>query len=127
MRVALSIVLMVCGGLTRAQDPTIPSPALLERLQAAPLVVRSESRPLPAIKLKSLVMRDSDHGTAIVESDGSRFQLNLDRAQLRQTDGAPPETDSRGRLQIGGVEYRVQDFYRRTIVLHDGVRRVLVQ
>ncbi len=78
-----------------AQDPTVPSPQILERLQQpsepvavpqalAPMTEKEE--PLPIVKLKAMVMRDPDNGIALVEMNGRRTRLRLSRVPTNRTE-----------------------------------------
>lgn len=110
------------------QDPTVPSPAIAERMsQQVALQPRAEFKPIPVVKLRAMVMGDRDHGTAIVEADGQRLQIRLDRTILKTTDPNSGGGSPLNRIQIQGVEYSVEDFSNRTIILTDSLRRVIVQ
>lgn len=124
-------VLLSVVGLAHGQDPTVPSQAILDRLPSNTAVAaRVESRPLPVVQLRALVMRNTDRGTAMIEVDGQLRFLRLDRAMLPATrPGSETKLESNGlasSVQLSGAVYTVEDFTERTIVLSDGLHRILV-
>jgi hypothetical protein len=132
----IRILCLAVVGLTSlvamGQDPTVPSQAILEKLKKENSSVTNEvARSSPKMKLKAIVMIDRDHGVATIEADGQRFRVRLERSSESElksrTVAAPNATRVVEAVQIGGVQYTVEDFSTRTIVLTDGVRRVLVQ
>jgi hypothetical protein len=80
------------------------------------------------LKLKAMVMIDSDHGTALIEVDGRRVRLRLARPSSEQL--AVPESSVAIDLEgvvIQGSTYHVQRFSARSILLTDGSQNLLVQ
>ncbi|MBX3422191.1 MAG: hypothetical protein KF752_11610 [Pirellulaceae bacterium] len=126
---SIAIALLVVASSTlSAQDPTVPSDVILQRMRTAQAAgTRIEMPSLPALRLKGLVMTDCDHGTAIVDAAGQRFVIVLDRSQLIQDSETGLTTSPRMVLQLNGIDYHLQDFYARTIILHDGLRAISVQ
>ena len=125
---------------TLAQDPTVPSAQILERLQreqpapttpiaALPTSPLVQERLLPPVlKLKAMVMTDSDHGTALIEVDGRRVRLRLARPSSEQL--AVPESSVAIDLEgvvIQGSTYHVQSFSAGSILLTDRSQTLLVQ
>lgn len=110
-----------------AQDPTLPSKAILDRIKSEPMastVVTAAEPWVPAkLVLKAMVMRDVDHGTALIEAEGRMYRLTLDRSMLNVVQ---PSENNPG-IQIGGNYYRVQDFAVRSVTLFDGLHRIQVQ
>lgn len=128
---------MICD-VTLAQDPTVPSSKILERLQheqRIPLVAMPATGPLnevraaaPELKLKAMVLTDSDHGTALIEVDGRRVRLQLSRPTHEQMNA--PESSSQigiNGVVIQGSTYHVQSFSARSILLTNGTQTLLVQ
>lgn len=79
----------LCVQVARAQDPTVPSQQILDRLQQPSdpvaaqrtiLPAHEKAEPPPVIKLKAMVMRDPDNGIALIEFDGRRTRLRLSRS-----------------------------------------------
>ena len=108
------------------QDPTTPSKAIVERIRNEPTATAisiAEPKSPPRLVLKAIVMRDANHGTVLVESNGRNYRLHLDRdiLQSEQTlDRAPG-------IQIGGSFYRLQDFNSQSVTLFDGAHSIQVQ
>ena len=117
------IVAMNCNA-TFAQDPTVPSAQILERLGrgqptslvALPSTSIQERQTPPVLKLKAMVMTDSDHGTALIEVEGRRLRLRLSRTER--------EPDS---LVVQGSTYRVQNFSARSVTLESHGQTLIVQ
>lgn len=111
-------------------DPTMPSRTILERLRGdQPTASPSAREPsatggLPKIRLKGLVLSNSNRGTAIIEVDQRLIRLRLERPAVNHS--VAPETAIH-QLQIGGKEYRVVDFSEHSITLYDGSRHFVVQ
>jgi hypothetical protein len=94
-----------------AQDPTVPSAQILERLggeqpRAVALPATQERQAPLELKLKAIVMSDSDHGTALIEVEGRRIRLRLSRLEA----GLDP-------VVIQGSTYRVQNFSAHSVTL----------
>lgn len=123
--------LVALGFMTLAsmgQDPTVPSQAIVEKLNKGTSPTTNEvTKTAPKMKLKAIVLIDRDHGVATIEADGQRFRLRLDRNLTSDMKSATKAESAVEAVQIGGVQYIVEDFSARTIVLSDGMRRVLVQ
>ncbi len=58
------------------RDPTQPSAAIQQKFEVAD---RQTESPLPKIKVKAVVLRDPDHGTALIEAADRTFRIKLDR------------------------------------------------
>lgn len=128
MRTLLILVFLFSASFIYAQDPTVPSAALLERLNVSSDVSRLvETRPIPVFKLRSMVMRDPNHGSAIIEAGKHRYRISLNRSLLKSADQEERSDDWRNQVQIDGRQYRLQDFRPGVLVLHDGHRQILVQ
>jgi hypothetical protein len=127
MKILIGILLVVCGGVSLGQDPTLPSPLLFERFKHEPPKTTIPETPKQvSIKLKALVMLDQNRGLATLESNGQRYRIRLNRAAIVKNElGSVVRTNDD--IQIEGVQYTVEDFSSRTIVLFDGQRRLLVQ
>ncbi len=119
-------------GRAAAQDPTVPSPQILERLKqpSEPVVsqrvvipVIEKAEPLPIIKLKAMVLNDPDNGMALVEINGQRTRLNLSRSS------ASTETASNlsSGISIQGTTYFVESFSPRSILLNGRGQKLLIQ
>jgi len=118
---------MVAGS-AHGQDPTVPSQAILDRVTGdSAEVVVGQLKPLPAIELRAMVMRNPHQGSAIIESDGQRRRLNLDRTMLQAVQQPSDSARLTKAVQLNGVEYTIENFSSRTIILSDGLRRILVQ
>ncbi len=107
-----------------AQDPTVPSSQILERLGreqphsavASPSAMIKERPTPPELKLKAVVMTDSDHGIALIEVDGRRIRIRLSRPDSK--------LDS---IAIQGSTYHVQKFSARSVLLENNGQSLLVQ
>ncbi len=119
--VALSLI---CDA--RGQDPTVPSPKIIERLRestttpAATRQASAEVKPQPSkisIRLKAIVLADPDHGSAILEVEGRRLSLQLDRLHLNQTT----------RIKLDEEELWVEDFSTHMIQLRSQDRTIIVR
>lgn len=125
----LCLAISVLGSTTLAQDPTVPSSQILERLNSRTPTQLPGRTPepatelvdLPTIKLKAIVMNDRDSGTALVEINGRRLRLSLKRNSPEQINA--PELSG---IEISGTVYRVEDFTSRSILLNGQGRRLLV-
>jgi hypothetical protein len=95
---------MIRERLGREQATPDASPSLQER--QAP----------PVLKLKAIVMTDSEHGTALIEVDGRRLRLRLART----------ETDL-DYVMIQGSSYRLQSFSPRSVTLEYHGQLLIVQ
>lgn len=128
MRITSLIILISITSQALCQDPTLPNAAILERLNGhIPMAAIPEARPTPSIKMRAMVMNDRNRGIAILESEGQRYQLRLERPNTAQKGSTASTPDSLHRVQIQGVEYSLLDFYDRTIILTDSVKRIIVQ
>lgn len=124
MRCLICFFAITVFNATFAQDPTVPSAQILERLGreqptslvALPSTPIQERKEPPLLKLKAIVMTDSDHGTALIEVDGRRVRLRLSRTEAG--------VDC---LVVQGSPYRVQDFSARSVVLESQGQTLLVQ
>lgn len=123
-----------------AQDPTVPSPQILERLGNGPSksvatstteLIQERAAP-PVVKLKAVVMTDSDQGTAMIEVDGRRLLLRLSRTAAAQTAAqtAAPESSSQPTTDgvvIQGSTYYVRSFSARSVVLSNDSQTLTAQ
>ena len=138
MRCLICIFAVMFCDVTHAQDPTVPSAQILERLhheQPTPVVTLPFTNPfvqeqlaLPVLKLKALVMADSDHGTALIEVEGRRVRLRLARLATDQL--AAPEPSAPSVLDgvvIQGLTYHVQGFSARSVLLTNHSQTLLIQ
>jgi len=99
-------------------DPTVPSPQIVKRLELDS--ESSKGQPtqsivakkllLPRLRLKAIVLRDNDHGTALVSNGGSEVYL----VKLRRT-----EINGTQRFIIGGLSLAVKDFSKSTLIMHN--------
>ena len=138
MRCLICIFAVMFCDVTHAQDPTVPSAQILERLhheQPTPVVrlpftnpLVQEQLALPVLKLKALVLADSDHGTALIEVEGRRIRLRLVRPATDQLAAPLPATsqDLDG-VVIQNSTYHVQSFSSRSILLSNDSHTLLVQ
>lgn len=133
MRIASLIIVLTFAHPALSKDPTVPSAAILKRLNGhipavAPVAPAAPSvaAPAPSIRLKAIVMNDRDHGIAIVVSGDQRFQLRLERKETYPTSRPSDSTASLPGFQLHGVDYTLVDFYDRTIILTDSVKRIMV-
>lgn len=126
LKILVSLVfMMTCMNTASGQDPTLPNAKLLERLKGEPIATaQPEKRQASQIRLRALVLSSPDSGVAILEFDGQRIRLHLNRQAIFPTVGSSVATSE---VQIAGTTFRVEDFSDRSIVLFDGQRRVLVQ
>lgn len=126
MKCLLFIIASAICGIAWAQDPTAPSKAILDRIKNEPTAsAPSIAEPkLPSkLVLKAIVMRDADHGTALIEADGRNYRLQLDRSTI----SSEPTIDHAPGIQLGGNFYRLQNFNSRSVTLFDGLRSFQVQ
>ncbi len=137
MKSMISFLVVTLCNYSFAQDPTVPSAQILERLyrdQPAPIEALPSTSPVvqerlspPVLKLKAMVMTDSDHGTALIEVEGRRVRLRL----ARPTDqlAAPEPSASRvlDGVVIQGLTYHVQDFSARSVLLTNHGQTLLIQ
>ena len=138
MRYLICLFALLICDVTFAQDPTVPSAQILERLKlekTAPVAALLSTEPavreplaLPVLKLKAVVMTDRDHGTALIEVDGRRVRLRLSREATKQL--STPESSAEIGLDgvvIQGSTYHVQTFSARSILLTNDSQTLLVQ
>lgn len=136
MRTLICFLTLTLCNLTLGQDPTVPSSQILERLQQHPATVgpstssppdQARSVP-PSLKLKAVVMADSEHGIALIEVDGRRVRLRLSPATTERgaapKSATPPDGDG---VVIQGSTYYVQSFSARSILLSNYSDTLLVQ
>lgn len=104
-----------------AQDPTVPSTQILERLGgeqvstvASPATQERQTPPI--LKLKAMVMTDSDHGTALIEVEGRRIRLRLSRPEA----GLDP-------VVIQGSTYRLKSFSAHSVTLESNGQLLIGQ
>lgn len=137
MRTLLGLLALTFSNVTFAQDPTVPSAQILERLQqdrSSTIVAPPDSPPTqgklpqPSLKLRAVVMSDSDHGAALIEVDGRRLRLRLSREAAEQfvASGSSRLSDVDG-VVIQDSTYHVLSFSSHSIVLSNGSQRFLVQ
>ena len=119
-----------------AQDPTKPSSQILERLHSgAPETVTTttERRTMPTIKIKAIVMRNENNGIALLDINGRKVRLQLERSAPPQASvpDQPSEavqpTNPLGGLEIEGVFYRVEEFTPHSILLNAQGHKLLVK
>jgi len=101
-------------------DPTAPGEALARLLTSAAGAAPDEAAesvpvadaPSPRdLRLKGLVIRDADHGTALLSINGGRsYVVSLHRRSLET---APY------RITVGDVEFTVVDFDHSSVTLQD--------
>ena len=132
---------------TFAQDPTMPGKSILALLGQQPTDNAEadgevdEAPPLPVkIMLKAIVMRDADHGMALLEANEIRYRVPLVRKPLpsvvrANTGGSnsqpaadQPEDElvqpmARPMVQIEGIVYSIEDFTADCVILSDGTKR----
>ena len=138
MRFMISLLVVTLGNFSFAQDPTVPSAQILERIyrdQPAAIAALPSTSPVvqerlspPVLKLKAMVMIDSDHGTALIEVDGRRIRLRLARPANDQL--AAPEPSAPNAFDgvvIQGLTYHVQDFSARSVLLTNHSQTLLIQ
>ena len=138
MRSMISFLIVTLCNFSFAQDPTVPSDQILERLyrdQPGPVAalpttspVAQDRLPPPVLKLKAMVMTDSDHGTALIEVEGRRVRLRLARPATDQL--AAPEPSAPSVLDgvvIQGLTYHVQGFSARSVLLTNHSQTLLIQ
>jgi len=110
------------------RDPTAPSARILERLGAT---VRNTSVPaslaekrlgeapsatkIPEIRLKAIVFRDADHGSAILAVNGRNITLKLSRSQGAQA--ADALSRSPNGFTQDGIHFALEDFSEDSIKL----------
>ena len=115
-----TILLLMVGFPSRVladeNDPTAPSPQIAELLAADATVPAASDhqqsgpqRVMPSVKLKAMVLRDSNHGSALISVAGSEPCLvPLSRNPLGVTGFS---------LAIGGERFLVVDFSRSHVLL----------
>jgi hypothetical protein len=134
MRSLLCWLMVLCGSSVCAQDPTVPSAQILERLHSDPReppapislprpAMQAEPALPPVIKLRAMVLSDSDHGTALLDIDGRHVRLKLSRPVA----GHSAETAGLDGVTIQGALYRVESFSARAIMLVSRGQTLLVQ
>lgn len=126
----LAMNLIVLGSASFGQDPTMPSKAVMALMNGEPPKAESKEEPEePKVKLKAIVLRDDDHGSAIIEIDERRVRLPLDRSLLNSSklNSEANTTGRNAKVQIGLVQYSVEDFSPTAIVLSHGNKRLIVQ
>lgn len=123
------------------RDPTVPTGALLDRINA---MRRSDIEPIgpapsqttvtvapPQCKLKSIILRDQDSGMALIEAGTKRFFLPLERSAThvpKSTDAAGQEsTVPRSRFQLQDTMYTVVDFTAHSITVRSGAQVFVIQ
>ncbi len=127
-RILSLLILGIMSCISLGQDPTVPSQSILDKLKKENSTATNEvTKAFPKMKLKAIVMIDRDHGVATIEVDGQRFRIRLDRSLPNNLKSLTRTENVVEAVQIGGVQYTVEDFSARTIVLTDGIRRFLVQ
>lgn len=117
------------------QDPTMPSPAILQRLNSNSSVsATDETRQTVKLSLKAIVFSDRDHATCLIEVDGRLVRISLDRTEvalqiesMRRRDAEPTARSSNIGVQVGGSFYCVEEFNSNFITLFDGSHRIQVQ
>ncbi len=138
MRCFFIVIVATLCNVNSAQDPTVPSAKILERLGrgqpasvvASPSVSPSAQiqLPPPMLKLKAVVMTDSDHGVALIEVDSRRLRLRLSRPATEQANASEASTQaSLDDVVIQGSTYHVQSFSARSILLSNSIQTLLVQ
>ncbi len=122
MRVSLGLGMFVLGCLVRpafGQDPTVPSKEILQRMTRATVEPKAVVSEAPVVKLKAMVLSDANRGTGIIEANGRRYTVKLERADQSVQVGSG--------IEIAGRRYLVEDFSARSILLNcDGIQ-LLVQ
>lgn len=108
------------------QDPTVPSPKLIERLGSQTSGNSSPLPKLPSLLLAALVMSSPNCGFAVIQCEDEYFDLQLDRSPV-SVDGGSENRPSPVALIIQGIQYYVEDFRPWSITLSDGQRRLIVQ
>ncbi len=127
-RIMSLVILGIATCASLGQDPTVPSQAIVEKLRKETSATADQiTKTAPKMKLKAIVLIDRDHGVATIEADGQRIRVRLDRSLASDLKLATKPEKLVEAVQIGGVQFTVEDFSARTIVLTDGMRRVLVQ
>ena len=127
-RILSIVILGISTSACLGQDPTVPSQAIVEKLRKETSATADQiTKTAPKMKLKAIVLIDRDHGVATIEADGQRIRVRLDRSLASDLKLATKPEKLVEAVQIGGVQFTVEDFSARTIVLTDGMRRVLVQ
>lgn len=127
-RILSMVVIGIMACISLGQDPTVPSQAIIDKLKKETSSTADQATTTALkMKLKAIVMIDRDHGVATIEADGQRFRIRLDRSLSSNLKTATKPESVVEAVQIGGVQYTVEDFSARTIVLTDGMRRLLVQ
>ena len=121
MRFMICAFIAVICNATFAQDPTVPSAQILERLggeqaSAVALPATQERQAPPVLKLKAIVMTDSDHGAALIEVEGRRIRLRLSRPEAGLDTAV-----------IQGSTYRVQNFSARSVTLESNGQLLIGQ
>lgn len=123
------------------RDPTVPTGALLDRINA---MRRSDIEPIgpapsqatvavapPQCKLKSIILRDPDNGMALIEAGTKRFFLPLERSAIhapKSTEAAGQEgAVQRSRFQLQDTIYTVVDFTAHSITVRSGPQVFVIQ
>jgi hypothetical protein len=126
MRVYVTFFLFSMVSAAIGQDPTVPSPKLIQRLGSG---TSGNSVPLPkppSLQLVALVMSSPGRGFAVIQCEEQHFDLQLDRSQV-SVDSGLENRPAPVALIIQGIQYHVEDFRSGTITLSDGQRRLIVQ
>lgn len=137
MRSMIFLLVVTLCNYSFAQDPTVPSAQILERLyrdQPAPIAALPSTSPVvqerlspPVLKLKAMVMTDSDHGTALIEVEGRRVRLRLSRPTDQLAAPEPSASRVLDGVVIQGLTYHVQDFSARSVLLTNHSQTLLIQ
>ncbi|HAC91396.1 MAG TPA: hypothetical protein DCF63_12320 [Planctomycetaceae bacterium] len=126
MRIYLSFFFFSMLSAALGQDPTVPSPKLIERLGIQTSGNSSPLPKLPSLQIAALVMSSPNRGFAVIQCEEKYFDLQLDRSQV-SVDCGSKNIPAPVALIIQGTEYYVEDFRSGSITLSDGQRELVVQ
>lgn len=85
------------------RDPTVPSPAIQQRLGNATV----DTEQAWTITLRAIVLGDPDHGTALVQTSSGMLRLRLDRQHSPH-------------FSVEGTPYTVVDFNQSSLTIQRG-------
>jgi hypothetical protein len=128
MRIATFIPLVLFAFFANGQDPTVPSQEIASRMKGVQRQTETPVSDAPTIlKLRAIVLLDLDHGMAIVECDGRRFRITLDRTSIAARTANANAVSPLESIPVQGKKYFVEDFSSKAIALSDGNTTILIQ
>jgi hypothetical protein len=118
MGIAAILYVNLSSAVADDADPTTPSAQITERMMvhenrlpspSVATVSSAPSLPRPSLRLKAIVLRDPDHGTAIVSCNATETcVVMLQRNKLQSTTNA---------FHVGGMTLTVKDFSESSVIM----------